>query len=43
MREIHTIRGEASTDHPLRGRVELTLKFDELSGPSMTFEVVLLK
>ena len=27
----------------IRGRVGLTLKLDELLGPSMTFEVVLIK
>ena len=36
-REIHTIRGEASTDHPLGEGL------DELLGPSMTFEVILIK
>ena len=33
---------EASTEHPLWGRVGLTLKLDELLWPSMTFEVILL-
>ena len=27
----------------IRGRVGLTLKLDELLGPSMTFEVILIK
>ena len=27
----------------IRGRVNLTLKLDELLGPSMTFEVILIK
>ena len=42
-KEIHTICGEASTDHPLGERVGLTLKLDEILGPSMTLEVILIK
>jgi hypothetical protein len=41
-REIHTI-WEGSINGPsIRGRVGLTLKLDELLGPSMTFEVDLI-
>jgi hypothetical protein len=41
-REIHTIWEECINGPSIRGRVGLTLKFDELLWHSMTFEVILL-
>ena len=40
-RKRNTHRWESINGPSIRGRVGLTLKFDELLGPSMTFEVVL--
>jgi hypothetical protein len=42
-REIHTIWEESINGPSIRGRVGLLLKLDEFLGPSMTFEVILLK
>ena len=39
---MHTILGESSMDHPLGEGLAKTLKLDELLGPLMTFEVVLI-
>ena len=40
-RNTHNLCGSIK-EPSIRGRVGLTLKLDELLGPSMTFEVVLI-
>ena len=43
-RKSNTHNSWGSINGPsIRGRVGLTLKLDELLGPSMTFEVILIK
>ena len=43
-KERNTHNSWGSINGPsIRGRVGLTLKLDELLGPSMTFEVILIK
>ena len=43
-RKGNTHNSWGSTNGPsIRGRIGLTLKLDELLGPSMTFEVILIK
>ena len=41
-RNIHNSWGSIN-GQSIRGRVSLTLKLDQLLGPSMTFEVILIK
>ena len=43
-RKKNTLNSWGSINGPsIRGRVGLTLKLDELLGPSMTFEVIVIK